>query len=150
MWISMVFMSAATTWPSPASPACGMLVMIGSASRISSVSSVERKAILMADFRNSTRFFLEKMFLRLDSTLSFLAEGLSFSNANSTPTCRASAKIPAPSTMPMKGSTIHAASLSSSWTNVFAASLKPSRSSVPGSRIIWPSVSTMWPALASR
>ena len=124
--------------------------MSGSASPIKSHSSTDRKPILTSDFRNSTRFFLEKMFFRLASTLSFLAEGLSLSNANRTPTCSVSPSKPAASTMPMKGSTTQAASRRSASTSALAASLKPSFKSVEGSTIIVASACTMRPLAATR
>ena len=90
---------------SPARPLCGTAISSGSASRTTSVTSTDRKAILMTDFSSSTRFFFEKMFFRLLMTLSFLAEGLSFSNASTTPTCRNSANMPTINTISTNGNT---------------------------------------------
>ncbi|MCY1384362.1 hypothetical protein D9M69_726080 [compost metagenome] len=103
----------------------------------------------MRDFNSSTRHFFENMFFRLAITLSFLAEGLSFSKASSTPTCRNSENMPTISTINTNGSTRATASRSAASSATGSARSNGMPTSVDGSRISRPSDSTMPCALPS-
>ncbi|MNQ31549.1 hypothetical protein D3C85_449250 [compost metagenome] len=149
MFTTRVRIMPPTPASSPASPLCGTAISSGRASRTTSVTNTERNAILRIDFSSSTRFFLEKMFFRFSITFSFLAEGLSFSNASTTPTCRNSENIPTISTISTKGSTSATASRSAASSAVGSACSNGMPTSVAGIRIRRPRDSTMPWALPS-
>ncbi|CFO06137.1 Uncharacterised protein [Bordetella pertussis] len=93
----------------PSSPLWGTAISGCKESRITNVTNTARNRILHTDLMNSIRLRAEKIFFKLPAGFSFSAEGLSFRNASTTPTCRNSANIPTPSTMRISGASTRTA-----------------------------------------
>lgn len=81
--------------------------------------------------------------------LIFLADGSSFWNASTSPTCMASAKMPMPITMPRYGRLMAISSCSRMSSTVLMAAPKGMPVKFAGVRMILPSASKIAPALPS-